>query len=81
MIPSIRPHGDKSVVHRAIAHTPTLVAIQSIIRQLGNQFVRPGLEECLEGAARVEGADPALLCAFFAYDGPNPLGGAGVPVG
>jgi hypothetical protein len=73
MRPSIRPHDDAELVRRAVAHPPTMIAINRIIKQLRTQFVRPGLEECLEGAAGVEGADPGLVCAFFAYSGPNPL--------
>lgn len=73
MRPSIRPHDDAELVRRAVAHPPTMIAINRIIKQLRTQFVRPGLEECLEGAAGVEGAAPGLVCAFFAYSGPNPL--------
>lgn len=73
MIPSMKPHTDPELVRRAVAHPPTMIAINRIIRQLRAEHLKPGLEEALEGAAGVEGADPGLVCAFFAYSGPNPL--------
>lgn len=74
MRPSIKPHTDAALVRRAVAHPPTMVVIQRLIKQLRAQHLKPGLEECLEAAAAFDGADPGLVCAFFAYDGEeNPL--------
>lgn len=73
MRPSIKPHSDPALVRRALAHPPTAVVVHRLIKQLRAQHLKPGLEECLEGAAAFDGADPGLVCAFFAYVGPNPL--------
>jgi hypothetical protein len=74
MVPSMKPHTDPELVRRAVAHPPTIIVIQRLIKQLRSHLVKPGLEEALEAAAGVEGADPGLVCAFFAYSGDdNPL--------